>query len=224
MRAFENRDDTEVSDEPFYAAFLAASGAIHPMREEVIASQPNDWREVAEACSGPAPGGSPVWYQKQMCHHMLPGFGLDWLGACTNAFLIRPPEQVLASYLAKRTVVTLDDIGVARQNEIFDRVADLTGSAPVVIEGAAILADPRGALTRLCTALGIPFSEKMLSWPAGRRDSDGVWAPAWYDAVERSTGFTAPDRLAVFEDLPDSLKPIAEAARPYYERMARYAI
>jgi len=155
---------------------------------------------------------------------MLPGFGLDWLGACTNAFLIRPPEQVLASYLAKRTVVTLDDIGVVRQNEIFDRVADLTGSAPVVIEGAAILADPRGALTRLCAALGISFSEKMLSWPAGRRNSDGVWAPAWYDAVERSTGFTAPDRVASFEDLPDGLKPIAEAARPYYERMARFAI
>lgn len=93
MRAFENRDDTEVSDEPFYAAFLAASGAIHPMREEVIASQPNDWRDVAAACSGPAPGGSPIWYQKQMCHHMLPEFGLDWLGGCTNAFLIRPPSK-----------------------------------------------------------------------------------------------------------------------------------
>lgn len=224
MRAFENRDDTEVSDEPFYAAFLAASGAIHPMRDEVIASQPNDWREVAAVCAGPAPHGSPVWYQKQMCHHMLPDFGLDWLGACTNAFLIRPPEQVLASYLAKRTVVTLDDIGVVRQNEIFDRVAELTGRAPVVIEGASILADPRGALSGLCAALGIPFSEKMLSWPAGRRASDGVWAPAWYDAVERSTGFNAPDRVASFEDLPDVLKPIAEAARPYYERMARHAI
>jgi hypothetical protein len=224
MRAFENRDDTEVSDEPFYAAFLAATGAEHPMREEVIASQPNDWHDVAKACSGPAPGGSPVWYQKQMCHHMLPEFGLDWLGACTNAFLIRPPEQVLASYLAKRTMVTLEDIGVVRQNEIFDRIAEMTGAAPVVVEGADVLADPRGALGRLCAGLGIRFSEKMLAWPAGRRDSDGVWAPAWYDAVERSTGFTAPDRVASFDDLPDSLKPIAEAARPYYERMARYVI
>lgn len=224
MRAFENRDDTEVSDEPFYAAFLAATGAEHPMRDEVIASQPNDWRDVAAACSGAAPGGSAVWYQKQMCHHMLPGFGLDWLGACTNAFLIRPPEQVLASYLAKRTVVTLDDIGVVRQNEIFDAVADRTGAAPVVIEGADVLADPRGALSRLCAALGIAFSEKMLAWPAGRRASDGVWAPAWYDAVERSTGFTAPDRVATFDDLPDSLKPVAEAAMPYYARMARHRL
>lgn len=224
MRSFENRDDTEVSDEPFYAAFLAETGAIHPMRDEVIASQPNDWREVAAAMAGPAPRGSPVWYQKQMCHHMLPDFGLDWMDGCTNAFLIRPPEQVLASYLAKRAIVTLDDIGVVRQNEIFDRIADRMGKAPPVIEGSAVLADPRTALSAMCEALGIPFSEKMLTWPAGRRASDGVWAPAWYDAVERSTGFTAPDRIATFDDLPDTLKPVAEAARPYYERMARHRL
>jgi hypothetical protein len=224
MRAFENRDDTEVSDEPFYGAFLAETGAEHPLRDAVIASQPNDWREVAAAMAGPAPGGSRVWYQKQMCHHMLPEFGLDWLDACTCAFLIRPPEQVLASYLAKRVEVTLADIGVVRQNEIFDRVADRLGEAPPVIEGPDVLADPRIALTALCAMLGIPFSEKMLAWPAGRRASDGVWAPAWYDAVERSTGFTAPARVATFEDLPDTLKPVAEAARPYYERMARYRL
>jgi hypothetical protein len=224
MRAFENRDDTSVTDEPFYAAFLAKTGDVHPMREEVIASQPTDWREVAAAMTGPAPGGAPIWYQKQMCHHMLPEFGLDWMEACTNAFLIRPPEQVLASYLAKRVEVTLSDIGVVRQNEIFDRVADELGHAPPVIDGSDVLADPRKALTALCDALGIGFSEKMLSWPAGRRASDGVWAPAWYDTVERSTGFTVPTRIATFDDLPDSLKPVAEAARPYYERMARHRL
>ncbi|MEZ0243857.1 MAG: HAD family hydrolase [Sphingomonas sp.] len=223
MRSFENREDTEVTDEPFYAAFLARTGDIHPMRDEVIASQPNDWREVAAAMVGEGEG-APIWYQKQMCHHMLPEFGLDWMAACTNAFLIRPPEQVLASYLAKRTMVTLSDIGVVRQNEIFDREADRLGHAPPVIEGSDILADPRRALTALCTALGIPFSGKMLEWPAGRRASDGVWAPAWYDAVERSTGFTAPTRIATVDDLPDDLKRIAEAARPYYERMAQYRI
>lgn len=224
MRAFENRDDAQVSDEPFYAAFLAETGADHPMRDDVIASQPNDWREIAAAMTGPAPGGAPIWYQKQMCHHMLPDFGLDWLDVCTSAFLIRPPEQVLASYLAKRVEVTLDDIGVVRQNEIFDSIADRLGHAPPVIEGSDVTANPRKALTALCGALGIPFSEQMLAWPAGRRDSDGVWAPAWYDAVERSTGFTAPARVVAFDDLPDRLKPVAEAARPYYERMARHRL
>jgi hypothetical protein len=224
MRAFENRDDTAVSDEPFYAAFLAETGLDHPMREEVIASQPTSWRAVAAAMAGPAPGDAPIWYQKHMTHHMLPGFGLGWVNACANAFLIRPPEQVLASYTRKRAEVTLDDIGVVRQAELFDHVAQMLGKAPPVIEGAQVLADPRGALSALCEALGIAFSEQMLAWPAGRRDSDGVWAPAWYDAVERSTGFALPTNVIGFDDLPDALKPIAEAARPWYERLAKHRL
>jgi hypothetical protein len=224
MRAFENREDCAVSDEPFYAAFLAESGADHPMREAVLASQPVDWREVAEAMAGAAPEGAPLWYQKQMCHHMLPEFGLDWMDACTNAFLIRAPEQVLASYVVRRAEVTLEDIGFPRQVELFERVADRLGEAPAVVDSGDVLRDPRGAVSALCGALGIPFSEKMLAWPAGPRASDGVWAPAWYDAVERSTGFAPPGRAVTFAELPDTLKPIADAARPFYERMAEFRL
>ncbi len=224
MRAFENRPDTCVSDEPFYAAYLAETGLDHPLRDETLASQPNDWRDVASAMAGAPPEPTPIWYQKQMCHHMLPGFGLDWMHACTNAFLIRRPEQVLASYVAKRAEVTLADIGFTRQAELFDRVADHTGKAPPVIDGADVLADPAGALGCLCTALGIPFSPAMLAWPAGPRASDGAWAPAWYDAVERSTGFAASKPVVAIDDLPDTLRAIAEAAMPYYEAMAQYRL
>lgn len=224
MRAFENREDTVVSDEPFYAAYLVRSGAEHPLREETLASQPTDWRTVAAAMIGPAPGGAPIWYQKHMCHHMLPGFGLEWMDDCASAFLIRAPEQVLVSYAAKRTRPTLADIGVVRQVDLFDRVADRLGKAPPVIDGADVLRDPRATLAALCAALGMRFSERMLFWPAGRRASDGAWAPAWYDAVEKSTGFTAPRRFATMDDLADSAKAIAEAARPFYERMARFRL
>lgn len=224
MRSFENRLDTAVVDEPFYAAFLAGTGADHPMREEVLASQPTDWRAVAAAMSGPVPGGRAVYYQKHMTHHMLPDFGLDWTSACANAFLIRDPARVLASYVKKRDRPTLADIGVERQAELFDREAQRLGHAPPVIEGVDVLADPRTALTRLCDAVGIPFSESMLAWPAGRRDTDGVWAPAWYDAVERSAGFEAARTEEDAPLLDDGLRRVADAARPFYERLASHAL
>ena len=217
MRAFENRPDCAVVDEPFYAAYLAETGLDHPMRDEVLAAQPQDWRVVAHALVTQDP--APVFYQKHMTHHMLPGFGLDWTAACVNAFLIRDPEAVLASYVKKRAEVTLDDIGVVRQRELFEREADRLGRAPPVVEGADVLADPRGVLRRLCAALGIPFAEEMLRWPSGRRASDGVWAPAWYEAVERSTGFAAPDPAAR-PPLADALKRIADQARPHYAALA----
>lgn len=221
MRSFENRADCAVVDEPFYAAYLAETGLDHPMRDEVLASQPTDWRKVAEALVADEP--APVFYQKHMTHHMQPSFGLDWMTACRNAFLIRDPAEVLASYVKKRAEVALEDIGVVRQRELFEREADRLGRAPPVVEGADVLADPRGALSKLCEALGIVFDPAMLSWPAGPRASDGVWAPAWYEAVERSTGFAAPERPAA-APLPSDLQRIADAARPHYEALARFRI
>ena len=189
MRAFENRPDTAVSDEPFYAAYLASTGLIHPQRDEILASQPRDWRAVVAEITGPVPGGRSVWYQKHMTHHMLRGVGRDWIDGFENAFLIRAPEPVLASYVARRTEVTLDDIGLPQQAELFDRVADRTGRAPAVIESRDVLGDPGHVLGALCARLGIDLDPHMLAWPAGRRDSDGVWGAV---VVRRSR---ALDRL-----------------------------
>ena len=46
MRAWENRADCAVIDEPFYACYLAESGADHPCREAVMQSQPIHRSEV----------------------------------------------------------------------------------------------------------------------------------------------------------------------------------
>jgi len=224
MRSFGNRPDTAVIDEPFYAAYLKASGIQHPLREESLATQPTDWRQVVETILGPVPGGCPIFYQKHMTHHMLPAFGRDWIARCRNAFLIRAPEDVLASYTEKRSEVALADIGFIQQREIFEREAERLGHAPPVIDAADVLDNPRAALSALCDALDIPFTDRMLHWPPGRRETDGAWAPAWYDAVERSTGFAPPKPRIRLEDLRDDLKPIALAACPHYERLAAYKL
>ena len=224
MRSFGNRPDTAVIDEPFYAAYLAATGIRHPLREESLAAQPTDWREVVRTVLGPVPGDMAFFYQKHMTHHMLPEFGREWIAACRNAFLIRAPEDVLASYAEKRSEVALEDIGFVQQAEIFESEAKRLGRAPPVIDASDVLRNPRGTLSALCGALDIPFAGEMLHWPPGRRETDGVWAPAWYDAVERSTGFAPPRPPVPFEALRDDLKLIAEAARPYYEKLQRYRL
>lgn len=223
MRAFENRVDCAVSDEPFYAAYLAETGLDHPMRDEVLASQPADWRDVTEQLVGDAPDGSAMWYQKHMTHHMLPDFGREWIAECRNAFLIRNPVRVLASYVKSRETVTLADIGVVQQSELFDAVANRLGHAPPVIDAADVLADPARALGALCAALGIDFDPAMLSWPAGKRASDGVWAPAWYAGVEASTGFAAPGGNEV-PVLPTHLAEIAAEAEDHYRRLAAFRL
>lgn len=228
MRAFENRADTAVWDEPFYAYYLAQTGLKHPMRDEVIAAGESiDWRAIVADCTTTALPVNRhailpvVHYQKHMTHHMLPEIDLAWLGSVTNAFLIRRPEAVLASYHDRHTQIELRDVGFQEQAELFDRVAQTKGSTPVVMESDDILAYPKSALTRLCAGLGIPFDPAMLAWPAGRRDSDGVWAAHWYKSVEASTGLAKP-RAA--RPLPDHLRALADECRPYYDRLAEHRI
>ncbi len=222
MRAFENRPDTVVWDEPFYAAYLQLSGIDHPMRDEVIAAGEPDWRCVADRLLEPLPAGAAIQYQKHMTHHMLPQIGRDWILGVTNAFLIRRPENVLASYVRKREAVTLDDIGFMQQGELFDRISDLTGEAPPVVDARDVLETPEELLSALCGAVGIAFDEAMLSWPPGLRESDGIWAHHWYQSVAASTRFQKPGPDV--DSLPSHLLHIADAARPVYERLRAHRL
>jgi hypothetical protein len=223
MRAFENRDDAAVIDEPFYAAYLELTGTDHPLRELVLERHESDWRKIIGILLGPVPGGRSIFYQKHMTHHMVPPIPRDWMKSCRNAFLIRAPEAVLASYSAKRAEFLAEDLGYETQREMFEREAERIGAAPPVIDAEDVLRDPRGILTALCASLRIPFSGRMLEWPAGPRPTDGVWAPAWYDSVEKSTGFASPSASSSVR-LPEHLKSLAEACRPHYERLAGFKL
>src|ERR1700676_4811361 len=70
MRAWGNRPDTFVCDEPLYAHYLLKTGVPHPGADEVIGSQDNDWRQVVARLSGDVPGGKTIFYQKHMTHHL----------------------------------------------------------------------------------------------------------------------------------------------------------
>ena len=223
MRSFEARGDCAVVDEPFYAAYLSQTGIDHPLRDQVIASQACDWRQVAAQMLGTVPDRKPIWYQKHMTLHLLQDFGRDWLSNVRNAFLIRNPEAVLASYVRKREDVSLADVGFVQQHELFLQVAERQGKAPPVIDSDDVLRDPARTLALLCAALGVRYSDAMLSWSAGRRATDGVWAPAWYQAVEQSTGFVAPGNVPA-PPLPAHLQTLADLARPHYAALARYRL
>ena len=217
MRAWENRGDCAVWDEPLYGYYLARTGLPHPGADEVIAAWGTDADAIIARCVGDAPDGSAIFYQKHMTLHLLPELDREWLALLRNCFLIREPEAVIASYTAVRADATLDDIGFVQQAELFDRVRETSGETPLVIDSRDFLEAPEAMLRALCARLGIEFTPRMLSWPAGPRASDGVWGRHWYESVWRSTGF-APYREKTCR-LSAQHAALADAARPHYERL-----
>jgi len=226
MRAWENRGDCAVSDEPLYAHYLAATGLDHPGAAEVIAAGDTDAvRVTAALATGPVPGGLPVWYQKHMSHHLLPGMATQWVHALRNVFLIRDPARVVASYVKSRAQCTPADIGLLQQAALFDRIAQRQGHAPLVVDSERFLKAPAHHLAALCAHAGVafePFAQRMLRWPAGPRASDGVWAPHWYAAVWQSTGFASPHAQDAVLD--DAGRRVVDACRPAYDRLQAHAL
>jgi hypothetical protein len=225
MRAFENRPDTVVVDEPLYGYYLAETGIEHPGRDEILASMPSRWPVVVtELTSGPLPAGKTVYYQKHMTHHLLPGIDRSRLAGLRHAFLIRDPRRLLVSYAKVRDTPTLADLGLAQQAEIYR----LFGGP--VIDAADLAARPRQTLQGLCAALGIGFDAAMLAWPAGPRPTDGVWAKHWYGRVWASTGFDAggdQERVrggAAPAALPPRLEALATRCQIYYDELAPHRL
>jgi hypothetical protein len=152
----------------------------------------------------------------------LPEVDREWLGAVTNCFLIRDPREVIASYIKKREEPALPDLGFMQQAEIFDFVRTRTKSVPPIVDAKDVLENPERMLRLLCEAVGVKFSESMLSWPPGMRETDGVWAEHWYGEVAKTTSFQPyrPRRAEV----PDRLRKIYERCRECYERLYKYRL
>ena len=210
MRSWENRPDCRVVDEPLYAYYLTETGLDHPGRDEVIAAGETSWQAVVADLTAPVEG---IFYQKHMTHHLIPQLPRGWIGELTNVLLIRDPAEVVASYVRTRADVVAEDIGLVQQAELYDQL----GSKPPVIDAADFLRNPEGYLRWLCGHIDVEFTDAMLHWPAGPRESDGVWAPYWYQAVLASTGFE-PARPRQVE-LDGAALTAAEKSRPDYERL-----
>jgi hypothetical protein len=157
-----------------------------------------------------------------MAHHLLPAVGREWLDRMTHCFLIRDPAEMLTSLAHKLDDPVLEDTGLPQQVEIFELVRERTGQVPPVIDSMDVLTEPELTLGLLCDVLDVPFRREMLSWPPGRRETDGIWAKHWYESVEASTGF-APYRPKT-EPVPERLAELHERCLEYYNVLTPYRV
>ena len=220
MRAWENRSDCHVVDEPFYAYFLKHTGIDHPMADHIIDKHESDLNKIIDLITAlPASG---VFYQKHISTHMLDHIPLDWLPKVNNLFLIRDPHYMVASYAAKRNNSTASDLGYTQLETLFDAVVALPKQTPLVIDSRRFLEQPEAHLRYICSHLNIEFEHSMLSWPAGKRSTDGVWQKHWYDSVKSSTQFGSP--RTTLPELSKDQQALVDHCMPHFEALNRHAL
>ena len=220
MRSFENRNDTEVYDEPFYAYYLNKTKLNHPMKKEIINHYPVLQKKVIKLITS-NDKNKKIFYQKHMSHHIIKNTKLDWVNIGYNCFLIRHPAKVINSYIKKKSLISLDDIGFKKQFEIFNKIKK-NKLKYIIINADNILKTPNKTIRKLCKNLNIRFSRKMLSWPKGKRNSDGIWAKVWYKNVEKSNTFSKYKDEKIH--VPKKYKKIYEESLNYYNKMNQYSI
>ena len=221
MRSFENREDTKVLDEPFYAYYLNKTGLKHPLRDLVLESQSIDLNKLIKKITSDN-HDSMIFYQKHMVHHIEEMPNIEWVKKFENCFLIRNPSKVINSYLKKNTLKNINEIGFKYQYELFKKFSKLTNKQPLVIDSDDVVHNPRKLLKKLCNKLNVDFSERMLSWPRGVRSSDGVWGKHWYNNVIASSNFIKKKESPIL--IPSKFKGILKDSMMYYEKLLSYKI
>mgnify|MGYP001169463158 FL=1 len=220
MRSFENREDTYVIDEPFYAYYLKKANLKHPFREQIISSQESRLNKVIESITGLIPNNKMIWYQKHMVHHIPRNINMDWVKSFENCFLIRHPKDVIISYSKRNSINGIGDLGYIHQKYLFQKIKKITGKYPSVFDSKDILLNPEKYLKVMCNDFEIDFSKKMLYWPKGPRASDGVWASYWYKNVMNSRSFKKFKKSD--EKVPRKYNHLLEKCLPYYEYLYSY--
>lgn len=217
MYSFAQRSDTLVTDEPFYAHYLSTTGVEHPGKAEVLTVQSGDEEIVKKEIF--RNHLRPVFFIKNMAHHIEVMCNHKFLNDCINIFLIRNPTQLIASYAQVIEKPMMRDIGIEYELTLFKKLQDPNS---IVIDSGLLLENPKSVLTQVCERANLSFEEQMLTWQAGPKPYDGIWAPHWYANVHQSTGFEK--QTTSTRALPEALQPLANEAMHYYTELLQHVI
>ncbi len=116
----------------------------------------------------------------------------------------------------------MHEIGIAELYELFILIQELTEAVPIVVDSTDLLKNPDNVLQALCTKLGVSYSEQMLTWQSGMRETDPIWAKTWYTTLFNSSGFIPYSKQDF--TLAEHLKPIVEECLPFYEKLYQYRL
>jgi len=220
MRSWSSREDSFVSDEPFYAYYLKERQLKHPMYKEIIDHYLDDYDDIVRGLNSEIPNGREIWYQKHMAHHLIDLNNIHWIKNFENCILIRHPKDVIQSYVQKNTLNHVDELGYPQQYKII-KYLDSIGKKFIVIDSDILLNNPKKILSQWCSSIDLEFDISMLQWEKGNHPQDGIWWKHWYDNVITTTHFQKFSKNQ--NELDQKYQSIYNEALDYYNKLYYFA-
>ena len=223
-RVMMKRGDFEVLHEPFSYEYY-----VHKQRREVSdmvidTDHPQRYADIKDYILGVAERRAVFF--KDMAYYCWENLVRDeaFLSGISSTFLIRNPSKSIASYYSLDPDVTLEEIGYESQFYVFERVVDLMGEKPIVIDADDLQSNPAGVVAAYCRALGIRFIPESLQWEESFKREWNVWR-RWHIDIAQSTGITKEStEYPTTVENNAHLRSYYEHHYPYYEKMYEHRL
>ncbi len=165
------RGDLATLHEPFLYLYYVHDGRRRLPHFDVDPRRPASYEDIRSTILETA-RTRPV-FVKDMCYYVSDHIhdDVDLIQRMTSTFLIRDPARSIPSHYRLDPGVTLEEIGCEAQYRCFERIGEITGQAPVVIDAADLAGDPARTLRAYCRALGLRFMPEALEWNAELPDA-----------------------------------------------------
>ena len=211
--------------EPFSCAFYLGEQRSSPRYTKLDPMPGFRWSEVLSALEADYANARAV-FVKDMAYAIEGDYSRLPRGY-QHTFLIRDPRASVKSLYrlicSEKAPEWSDfialEVGLVDLLALYEHVCD-GDPTPTIIDSADLLAEPAATMRNYCAAVGLEYSESMLSWdPAKASEQWEMWGTEWYETLMTSTGIKPTQRRGPVDitDLPAVIRASVEDSIPAYE-------
>ncbi|MGB3535738.1 MAG: sulfotransferase family protein [Microcoleaceae cyanobacterium] len=192
-KTFSQRLDTQIVHEPFCDVYYFSQWRISNRFGDCEELQNYSSTEALKKISSPK---SPLVFVKDHAYEILPYVNQQFFSGLTNTFIIRSPQEVLASWYRTNEYPSEEELGFIAIDKIWQIVVEKLGQKPIVVDANRFRNQPEEILKLYCQSIGVEFNSKMLSWQTGQlqnwSDREAEFHAKWHSTLDESQGILPP--------------------------------
>lgn len=218
------RGDMDILHEPFSGLYYEVEA-----KAAAVGYQSNgtrlSYKEIKDSILKKGTGNQHV-FVKDMAYHCLEHLtnDTDWLCDARHVFLVREPEDAIASHYAINPNVTSEEIGFESLCKLYELVESIAPENLLVVSSEDLKIRTERVMEKVCDYCQVPYLPNALNW---RKPPPKEWKSweAWHQDASQSRKIN--NRKKLYSDTVYNtplLKQYLDEHMPYYNRLKNHAV